>query len=160
MQSPDLFTLSALDLTSDFFLSSSQVQLVQSLRQTIEEHLPASDQHSTRTFWTAQSQTSEERESWRQLRPKLRNLCSPDPSHLKTNQTRILKILREYYSGDLLTDAFFEAEMDSIDDSDLDDNTLSKGTRPSIDQSSGTREENNPEPVSSGSPYGSTEELV
>jgi hypothetical protein len=56
MQSPDQFTLSVLDLTSDSLISSSQAHLVQLLRQTVEEHLPANDQESTRTFWTAQSQ--------------------------------------------------------------------------------------------------------
>jgi hypothetical protein len=159
MQSPDQFTLSVLDLTSDSSLSSSQVHLVQLLRQTVVEHLPANDQQSIRTFWTVQSQTSEEKESWRQLRQKLRDLCSPDPSQLRTNQTRILNVLREYYSGDLLTDAFFEAEMEDIYNSDRDDNTLNKGTKTSIDQSLVTHKEGYPNPVRSGSSRGSTEEM-
>jgi hypothetical protein len=66
--------------------------------------------------------------------------------------------LREYYSGYLLTYAFFEAEMEDIDGSGGDDKTLNKSTRSSIDQSSVTRKEDNLKPVSSGSSRGSTEE--
>jgi Alkali metal cation/H+ antiporter Nha1 C terminus len=97
--------------------------LVQLIRKTVEGHLPANDEQSMRTFWTARSQTSEERESWRQLREELRNLCSVDPSQLKINQARILKVLREYYSGDLLTDAFFQDEIEDIEGSDPDENS-------------------------------------
>ncbi|KAF7513724.1 hypothetical protein GJ744_007775 [Endocarpon pusillum] len=111
---------------------SSQAHLGQLIRQTIKEHFPVDDQQSQHTFWTAQSQTSEQMESWRQLRKKLQDLCSGDPSQLKTNQTRILMILRQYYSRDVLTDAFFQDEIEGIDDSD-EDNLTSRDASPRRD---------------------------
>ncbi|ERF75087.1 hypothetical protein EPUS_04869 [Endocarpon pusillum Z07020] len=111
---------------------SSQAHLGQLIRRTIEEHFPVDDQQSVHTFWTAQSQTSEEMESWRQLRKKLRDLCSGDPSQLKTNQTRVLMILRQYYSGDVLTDSFFQDEIEGIEDSD-EDNLTSRDASPCRD---------------------------
>lgn len=91
-----------------------------------------------RTFWTAQSLASEKRESWRQIREKLRNLCSADPSQLKINQTPFLRILCEYNSR-LVIDAFSSKEIEDVVDFDGQDRLPDMHTSPpTTDRSSST----------------------
>jgi hypothetical protein len=72
---------------------------------------------------------------------------SSNPSQLKINQTYILKLLCEYYSGDALTDAFFEAEIEDNDDSKEGKTTEDK-TNPLLDRLPSKRQEDNQNLVS------------